>query len=502
MVLQAINLPMGCTAMISKLYNNARHFLRFAGCSKYAFTPLCGTKQGCPMSGTLFAIILDPIIAALQSVVGPRDILRGYADDLAAVLHNGLSTLRGIAKIYDIVLVISGLRLKVAKTILIPLRDFSEFQIRARISEVLPAWTRVQIKRHGRYLGFFVGAVTDGASWESPTSKMVMRAQQIKMLHAGLNLTSLMYNSLAVTCTGFVAQLEIAPARTLAAESKALQRLTSCPRYAITNQCLHHLAACGMPVSFTSLRAMNLAALYRTARSTAKDWRQAQKILNDFRDHDDDCTLALYSGLDTTFDRPAIVDSLQCALSGGEVPLQVVQAVNDKVDEALADDNAMNKSVIQKAAYGEFVKHVSPFRLDLFLSRRLQRWPQQFQYMPSAQRLASRARRNLLQLATKCVPCIRSAVLKTYAYGWLTGRRFNNDERRDCILGCTRGLGITPDMDPTVSDDSLEHYMCCPHIQEAWHKFSRLHNSSGPLGMLGLADEPEEIIIARLVFLY
>eukprot|EP00973_Karenia_brevis_P030883 4259106-Karenia_brevis.AAC.1 len=160
---------------------------------------MCGTKQGCPMSGTIFAIILDPIIAALQSAVGPRDILRGYADDLAAVLFDGLSSLRGIAKVYDIVLVISGLRLKVSKTVLIPLREFSEFQVRARISEILPAWTRVQIKKCGRYLGFFVGTVTDGASWQSPTTKLVLRAQQIKMLRAGLNLTSIMYNALAAS---------------------------------------------------------------------------------------------------------------------------------------------------------------------------------------------------------------------------------------------------------------------------------------------------------------
>ena len=57
------------------------------------------------MSGTIFAIILDPVIAALQTAIGPRDILRGYADDLAAVLYDGLATLRKVAGVYDIVLI-------------------------------------------------------------------------------------------------------------------------------------------------------------------------------------------------------------------------------------------------------------------------------------------------------------------------------------------------------------------------------------------------------------
>ena len=182
MVFESVRVPREIQRAIKTFYKNARHFLRFSGSTLYAFTTLCGTKQGCPMNGTLFAIILDPVIAALLSVMGPRDVLRGYADDLAAVLFNGFFTLKRIAGVYDLVLIIGGLRLKITKTILIPLHNYREFKIRARLAEVVPLWTGDQIKPCGRYLGFYVGAITDHGTWISPTAKWTYRAQKIKQL--------------------------------------------------------------------------------------------------------------------------------------------------------------------------------------------------------------------------------------------------------------------------------------------------------------------------------
>ena len=147
---------------------------------------------------------------------------------------------------------------------------------------------------------------------------------------------------------------------------------------------------------------------------------------------------------------------------------------------------------------------MTPFDLKAFLEQRLHRWPAQFSYMPHAHHLASRAARNLLEVAQACAPCLKSAVLKTYAYGWLTARRFSNEECRFCLVGCARRCrdGESSARCPMESDDSLEHYMCCPHVQQAWTRFVRLHNDKGPLGMLGLADEDPAVVLARLAFLY
>ena len=139
---------------------------------------------------------------------------------------------------------------------------------------------------------------------------------------------------------------------------------------------------------------------------------------------------------------------------------------------------------------------MSPFDFDIFLARRLQWWPDQFVFMPDSRVLVSRAKRNLTKIGTKCAPCIRSAVLKTYAYGWLTERRFRDNEFRRCALGCPACD------DPSTNDDSLEHYMCCPQVEEAWWCFAKLRNDRGPQRVLGLTEEAEEVTIARLAFLY
>ena len=164
---------------------------------------------------------------------------------------------------------------------------------------------------------------------------------------------------------GFVAQLEEAPPRVAAAESKVLQRLTACPRYALTNQCLHHLSDCGLPVSFMSLQAMNMAALYRTAACTSKCWRAAQSELAAFRANDEECTLAMLGGYDTLFDHPAIVDTLDAAAGGGRIPSSIVSSVDRAVRYETTNHKSSTYSV-QKIAYKAFLEYLSPFSLGVF----------------------------------------------------------------------------------------------------------------------------------------
>ena len=131
--------------MIQKLYANCRRFLRLDGKWKYAFTPKSGTKQGCPLPGTIFVILLDPIIAALTKSMGPKDVLLGYADDLAAVLFIVIRTLRRIACMFQPFKIIRGLNLKISKTVIIPLGRQGAFKAKASICDSLLHWTGVLV---------------------------------------------------------------------------------------------------------------------------------------------------------------------------------------------------------------------------------------------------------------------------------------------------------------------------------------------------------------------
>ena len=56
-----------------------------------------GIKQGCPSSGTLFALALDLFIRMVLMKTPRSDVLlRAFADDLACVLKDLFSTLPGL----------------------------------------------------------------------------------------------------------------------------------------------------------------------------------------------------------------------------------------------------------------------------------------------------------------------------------------------------------------------------------------------------------------------
>ena len=206
-VFLAIGIPWSISQMIQKFYANCRYFPRLSGKWRYAFTPKSGTKQGCPLSGTIFVILLDPIIAALTKSMGPKDVLRGYADDLAAVLFEGLQTLMSIARVFQVVKIISGLNLKISKTVIIPLGRQGTFKMKASICDSLPHWSGVLVSNSGKYLGFHVGPGAGDQSWEEPAAKWTTRSGQIKATRCGMHFSACIYNTTAITTMSFVAQL-------------------------------------------------------------------------------------------------------------------------------------------------------------------------------------------------------------------------------------------------------------------------------------------------------
>eukprot|EP00959_Pyramimonas_sp_CCMP1952_P425224 8907048-Pyramimonas_sp.AAC.1 len=68
---------------IKKLYSGIRVQVVFGGVRGAFFSVLRGIKQGCPLSGTLYALTVDPILRMLGSRL-PRSlgIAAAFADDL------------------------------------------------------------------------------------------------------------------------------------------------------------------------------------------------------------------------------------------------------------------------------------------------------------------------------------------------------------------------------------------------------------------------------------
>ena len=99
-VLSAMGMPSAAIAFIKALYADARHIIRFKGRTVDAFTIENGILQGCPMSGALFAIALDPFMRRLLlRIHRPMQL---YGDMIAAFLDDIGMVVGEISKYYRV----------------------------------------------------------------------------------------------------------------------------------------------------------------------------------------------------------------------------------------------------------------------------------------------------------------------------------------------------------------------------------------------------------------
>jgi hypothetical protein len=121
LVLEHIGVPAPVLAAIKGLYRSNRHWIRFGGACVEVFTITSGVEQGCPLRPLLFVIALDPFLRAMQATMGPRSLVRGYADDIALVLQQLWKEAPAVARLFSTLQAMAGLRLKPKKCVMIPL---------------------------------------------------------------------------------------------------------------------------------------------------------------------------------------------------------------------------------------------------------------------------------------------------------------------------------------------------------------------------------------------
>ena len=87
---------------------NGKHKIRFNIFCFPSPSLLAGERQGCPLSGILFAIAPDPFLRLLQGAIGVDDVLRACADDIGLVLagwrvclNKSISFLTALLRIRD-----------------------------------------------------------------------------------------------------------------------------------------------------------------------------------------------------------------------------------------------------------------------------------------------------------------------------------------------------------------------------------------------------------------
>ena len=284
--LSAIKMPRGISAYFVAFYTNNRVFCNIDGIVIWLFHVLSGVLQGCPASGSLFVIAINPCLYLIDDVIGPRDVVRAFADDIATVIAK-LETLIKIANVFAVYRRASNLTIKTKKRVIIPIGSpFNEelkMAVRAFLETSISEWANVVIAPRGEYLGFLVGPIVKDHMWMKAEFKWDRRSGDIAAARVAPSIGIAMYNTRAVTTLGYVAQIYPPLATTLKAERSAVQRIYHFLNYTLPANLYYRLTTVGAPQP-DSIQALSYATRFRAATKTITVWQQRKRELDAVRD--------------------------------------------------------------------------------------------------------------------------------------------------------------------------------------------------------------------------
>jgi hypothetical protein len=383
------------------------------------------------MSGSLFALAIDPLIRYLlyTSVMGSICIT-AFADDIAIVVANLFTMLPGILAIFSRWALASSLCLNSAKSAIIPLWIFDGAMIGRWLRSVAPGFAACSIGSAAKYLGIWVGPAASSLQWAPVEHKVLSRAAEAAYCGSGLFDRILHFRIHGVSTVLWKAQFADPSATMMTAYRKAEQRLTAAPWMALAPDLLHSLGALGLPTSLVDIQILATAAKLRLVASSSCFWDAVQTVDRALASDDALMVMPLRGWYQT-----GILGTLRRTWRAHHL-LDGVSSILRKPDAAH----------LQRDIYRALVSPTGTVRALSVLRRRVSYW--KFDE-PEALLVFNTL---CTVMASRLPSPIRLAVLRTVCNAWNTTSRFHQPVGA-CIFGCEG-----------PADDRLVHYLCCPAI--------------------------------------
>ena len=86
--LAEMGIPACFIDVIKTFYMNNKHILKLKGHRFSSIEVHAGVRQGCPLSGLLFALCVDVLIKRICGLIGPHGCIGAFADDIAMVVQD------------------------------------------------------------------------------------------------------------------------------------------------------------------------------------------------------------------------------------------------------------------------------------------------------------------------------------------------------------------------------------------------------------------------------
>ena len=169
----------------------------------FMFIVLSGVLQGCPLSGSLFVVAIDPLLHMFKLQLESPSLakVRACADDIGMALSQ-LRHLPIAQKVFASFKCVSGLNLKATKCIII-LSSFLASPpnctaVRDWLSVHCPGWEDMLVCNSAKYLGIHLGPHCGRDQWKKAIAKFKDRVDAINALHLPAGLAKVQYSSRAL----------------------------------------------------------------------------------------------------------------------------------------------------------------------------------------------------------------------------------------------------------------------------------------------------------------
>ena len=320
------------------------------------------------------------------------------------------------------------------------------------LSDSLPSWASFQIKDAGKYLGFMMGPGANESQWSAPLVKCKSRAAAIAETRSAASVSAHLYNTRALPCLSFKAQLVPLPPTFKRAETTTLHHLLHMATNSMDASSPFRLFEVGGPKIMSGL-ALCAASLMRTALKTLPRWRiQRNKLETAAEEH---LRLALWTqGIrwPSCWDSPAFAYNLNWADQGFPgVPALRAGAANARACIHNKHKTASMMTLkVQNIVTQFIVDVVYPNTLKNLFSKRLST------LFPECDgRIKDLDWRPIFDSMKLLAPHCAMCIVKTFLNAWTTSRRFHEDVAMPCLFGCR------------VKRDELEHYIVCARLWKA-----------------------------------
>ena len=264
-----MNVPAEYLTGLKSFYTNCVHIIKFRGNTSHRFLYSNGIKQGCPLAGVIFAVVLDPFVRCVNSFLLKRNgTIRAYADDIFTFLANYLD-LTAILALFGTWRRISNMMVNYSKVYAIPLfckllADLPSYlaKCRRKVARCIDNFD-VNFTFAAKYLGVVLGFFVGTQRWADALEAYRVTCRALKGYSLGLPRTVRLYNTQALPKLSYLAAHSDPTPQALSTEHFGLQLLSCAPWHTFPDTLLWNLSQIGFTISFDSLDRLAIASKFR-----------------------------------------------------------------------------------------------------------------------------------------------------------------------------------------------------------------------------------------------